>query len=213
MKIINPFPVRIRKRVVPAILAHSKKEFLSKLHIIKKEYPQQRFQIDVLNGTFVPYRAWARTNDIGKMRLKNFDVHLMTTHPERQLEKWRTCGADRIFFHHESTARHREIIDKIHALHMKAGIALNPETKINNIRLLLPLLDAILLMGEHPGYGGQPFRKTILTKIKMMRKIAPRLPIIIDGGVTRASAPLLLKAGASELASGHAALSPFEKNI
>lgn len=205
--------MQIRKYIIPAILAHSKNEFLHKLEIIEKKYPHRRFQIDVLDGQFVPYHAWAKKHDITQLKLKHFDVHLMTLHPEKQIRTWRDSGADRIFFHYEATANPELVIDTIRRRGMRAGIALNPETNIGAIRLLLPRLDAILLMGEHPGYGGQPFRKTIIAKIKSMRKIAPDMPIVIDGGVTQISAPLLLKAGATEIVSGHAALAPFEKHL
>lgn len=211
-KYSHPFPTRIRAHIIPAILAHSKKEFAAKLEIIKKWYPKSRVQIDVLDGTFVPYTAWCEPRKISFMRIRHFDVHLMMLHPERKIRAWRKAGADRIFFHIEAAQNPMNVIREIKKYRMRAGIALNPETPLANVRLLLRHLDAILLMGEHPGYGGQPFQKKIITKIKRARTMVAKLPIIIDGGVTPHSAVLLLKAGATELASGHAALSPFEKN-
>ena len=208
----HPFPLRIRSHIIPAILAHSKKEFLDKLSLIKKYYSSNRFQIDVLDGRFVPYRAWCAVRDIEKMKLKDFDAHLMTHATLRHIQQWKRAGAHRIFIHYEAIAHPLPLLRKMQKLHVKAGIALNPETSPRVLTLLLPFIDAILLMGERPGYGGQKFRKSILSKIQRTRTLAPHIPVIIDGGVTVKSAPLLLKAGASRLASGHAALSPFEKN-
>lgn len=208
---IHPFPPHIRSHIIPAILAHSKKEFVAKLGIIKKHYPHNRIQIDVLDGKFVPYTAWCGQREISFMRMRHFDVHLMTLHPERKIRMWRAAGADRVFFHIEAAPDPMKVIREIKKWRMRAGIALNPETPLEKVRLLLPHLDAILLMGEHPGYGGQPFQKKVVTKIKKARMMAPELPIVIDGGVTPRSAALLIKAGATELASGHAALSAFLK--
>ncbi|MEK7648510.1 MAG: hypothetical protein AAB400_01190 [Patescibacteria group bacterium] len=211
MLVRHPFPPHIRKKIIPAILAHSKKEFLHKLFLIQKYYPANRFQLDVLDGKFIPYEAWCSLSEIKKMNLKGFDAHLMIAHPQRSFKKWKNAGADRIFFHYEAVSNPLPVLMELKRLRIKAGIALNPETPPDILPLLIPLLDAILLMGEHPGYGGQPFRKSILGKIKHVRKLAPKIPLIIDGGVTSQSASLLLKAGANQLASGHTALSPFEK--
>ncbi len=213
MRITHPFPPHIRRKIIPAILAHSKKEFLHKLSLIKTHYPTNRFQIDVLDGKFVPYTAWCDAKKISQLKLTHFDAHLMTRVARKTLPLWKAAGADRIFIHYEAVAHPVALLQEMKKLQIKAGIALNPETSLSVLRLLLPFLDAILLMGEHPGYGGQPFHKGILARIKKIRQLAPKLPIIIDGGVTAKSAPLLLKVGASELASGHTALSPFEKNV
>ncbi len=213
MRITHPFSPSIRKKIIPAILAHSKKEFLHTLSLVKTHYPANRFQIDVLDGKFVPYTAWCDAKKISQLKLKHFDAHLMTRATHRQLRAWKAAGSDRIFIHYEAVAHPAVFLQEMRRLQIKVGIALNPETSPSVLRLLLPFLDAILLMGEHPGYGGQPFRKGILARIKKIRQLAPKLPIIIDGGVTAKSAPLLLEAGATELASGHTALSPFEKNL
>lgn len=209
----HPFPARIRKKIIPAILAHSKKEFLHTLALIKTHYPANRFQIDVLDGQFVPYTAWCNATSIAALKLNHFDVHLMTRTKLSHILRWKQAGADRIFIHYESVSEPIVLLRQIKKLHIKAGIALNPETPPAVLGLLLPLLDAILLMGEHPGYGGQPFHKTVLSKIQKVRALAPHVPIVIDGGVTPRSAQLLLQAGANELVSGHSALSPFEQNI
>lgn len=210
MNIHTPFSPSIRQKIIPAILAHSKKEFLHKLSLASLHYLHNRVQIDVLDGRFVPYEAWCNIREITKMKIKNFDAHLMTIHPERHIREWKKAGASRIFFHYEATREPQKVICEIKKYGLCVGIALNPETSLDVLTLLIPTLDAILLMGEHPGYGGQPFQKKILTRIKKVHAMAPKLPIIIDGGVTKESAPLLLKAGAFELASGHAALSPFD---
>ncbi|MGA1193884.1 MAG: ribulose-phosphate 3-epimerase, partial [Kiritimatiellia bacterium] len=68
----------------------------------------------------------------------------------------------------------------------------------------LGLVDEILVMTVHPGFGGQAFMTEVLPKIATIRQMAPDLPVSIDGGVTLNSAPLCAEQGASILIAGTA---------
>ncbi len=208
MKIQN-----IQRAISPSFLVHSKKEFILKLEYVKKQYPHSSIHIDVLDGLFAPNTCWSNPTEIKKLKLSlPFDVHLMVRHPEKRIASWKKAGAQRIFFHSEAAKKPDVLIRSIHRAHMKAGITLNPDTPIDQVRLLLPLLDAILLMGVPPGFGGQLFQKNALTKIADVHRMAPTLHIIVDGGVTFKNARMILKKGARQLVMGSALFNtPYAK--
>jgi len=65
----------------------------------------------------------------------------------------------------------------------KVGLALNPETKVSAIKEFLNDLDYVLILTVHPGFYGAKYLKGPLQKIKQIRKINPKIKIIIDGGM------------------------------
>ena len=48
-------------------------------------------------------------------------------------------------------------IEKIRECGVKAAITLNPETPVKAIEPYLSLVDMVLVMSVHPGFGGQKF--------------------------------------------------------
>lgn len=195
----------IKKNIIPSFLVQSKKEFIEKFEYVKKYYSPSSIHIDVLDGVFAQNTCWSNPREIKKLNLSlPFDAHLMVRHPKKRITTWEKAGAQRIFFHIETTKKPEAIIRSIHKAHMKAGITINPDTPIKDVQLLLPSLDAILLMGVSPGFGGQPFQKNVLKKVADIHKMAPTLNIVVDGGVTFKNAPLILKKGAHQLVMGSA---------
>ena len=51
----------------------------------------------------------------------------------------------------------------------KAAITLNPETPVKAIEPYLSLVDMVLVMSVHPGFGGQKFIPESLEKVKQIK--------------------------------------------
>ena len=66
----------------------------------------------------------------------------------------------------------------------------------------LGLCDEVLVMTVHPGYGGQSFIADCLPKISLIRRRAPDIDIMVDGGINDETALLAAKAGANQLVAG-----------
>ncbi|MDO8490319.1 MAG: ribulose-phosphate 3-epimerase [bacterium] len=195
-------PQSIKRRLLPAILAYSQAEAQKKLDFIKENYPSAYLHVDAMDGKLVAATCWGKPAQLQKLAITQpFEMHLITQHPERHIAGWKKAGATRILFHIESTDNPEAVISAIKAHHMEVGVALNPDTPLDVIRLILPRIDAILVMGVVPGYAGQEFIPSVLQKIKHLRKLAPKQLIIVDGGVTLENAPRLIKAGADQLVS------------
>ena len=116
-----------------------------------------------------------------------FHSHLMISNPLAYAERFADAGSDLIIFHVEVDADPARVIEAIETAGKRPGIALNPETPAESVLPWLDRVDLLLVMTVHPGWGGQPFLRDVLPKIRQLRGEIDRrgldLPIGIDGGV------------------------------
>jgi ribulose-phosphate 3-epimerase len=135
-----------------------------------------------------------------------FDVHLMISNPDEQIERYAEAGADNILVQREADDRPVRLLNRIRALGKKAGIVYNPATSLHDMEVILPWADVVLVMSVEPGAAGQRFLPVALEKIAALRDFVdveglPTL-IAVDGGVNRETAPQVLRAGADVIVSG-----------
>lgn len=170
--------------------------------------------IDVMDGQFVPEITYGQpvVRSIRKLTKLPFDVHLMVMNPENQIEPFATAGADWITFHYEATAHSHRLIQKIHELGKKAGIAICPGTPVSVLEEILPDVDLVLVMTVNPGWGGQVLIPGCVKKVELLKKIREekgyKYMISVDGGVNKDTLPVVISAGTDVVVSG----SSFFKN-
>lgn len=163
---------------------------------------------DVMDGVFVPNISFGEPIlENARKCVKGFvDTHLMITRPERYIEHYARLGSDMITFHIEATDNPRAIVDKIHSLGIKAGIAVKPDTPVDDIESLIPALDNVLIMTVYPGFGGQSFMPAMLKKVTEVRafieEFGLKTHVQVDGGINNETAALARAAGADVLVSG-----------
>lgn len=184
-------------KVIPAILAKSKEKFFGKVELVRDFAPE--IQIDIMDGKFVGNSTWVDPEEISKIPLPSFEAHLMVANPAEHIKPWAASGASRIIFHFEATSNAASVIKKIKESGCRAGVAINPETPVEAIKELLGELDAVLVMGVNPGFSGQEFQESAVSKVAELRALAPDLNIEVDGGVSLENASRLAHAGASGL--------------
>lgn len=172
--------------------------------------------IDVMDGIFVPSISFGMPviSTIRKTTKKPFDVHLMIKDPIRYIDEFAKCGADIITVHLESCEDVDATISAIHKAGCKAGLSIKPGTPTNALFPYLSKVNMVLIMTVEPGFGGQKFIDSTLTKIEEVRKEINRLGVAvnveIDGGVTRDNIDTILDAGANVVVAGS---SVFKGNI
>lgn len=172
--------------------------------------------IDVMDGVFVPSISFGMPviKSIRKVTKKIFDVHLMIVEPERFVKEFAECGADSITFHIEATEDVDEIIDQIHSLGCRAGMAIKPKTPTEVVRKYLSKLDMLLVMTVEPGFGGQKYIPESTERIREIRHMAEEmgidLDIQVDGGITEENISVVLDAGANVIVAGS---SVFRGNV
>ncbi len=166
--------------------------------------------VDVMDGHFVPnltigpahVKALKRVTDVP------LDVHLMIDNPEVQVPWYLEAGADSVTIHWETTDDVPAIIDLIHSAGAKAGISINPETDPSVLEGLVGLVDLVLVMSVHPGFGGQSFIEETPARVAQVVELcraAGVAPIIeVDGGINAKTAPLVVERGADLLVAGSA---------
>ena len=176
----------------------------------------QYVHIDVMDGVFVPSISFGMPIvSCIRPRTKLFlDVHMMVTKPERYVEEFVKCGADSVTIHVEASDCVEDTFKKIRSLGAKAGIALNPETPVKEILPYLEMVDMVLVMTVHPGFGGQAYIPECTDKIKEVRAAIKEkklnVNLEIDGGVNLDNLQMNLDAGANVIVAGSAV---FKGNI
>jgi len=167
------------------------------------------FHVDVMDGRFVPNISFglpviAAIKPIAK---KPFDVHLMIVEPDQFIEDFKKAGADHLTVHIEECRNLHRTIYSIKECGMKAGVAINPHTAINQLDDIIHDIDIVCLMSVNPGFGGQKFIEHTYTKIAKLKELILQKNtttlIQIDGGVTLQNATKLIAAGADVLVAGN----------
>ena len=166
--------------------------------------------VDVMDGHFVPnitigplvVKALRRITDLP------LDVHLMIENPERYLEDFAAAGADWITVHVETGYHLHRTLGRIRELGKKAGVVLNPATPLDSLEWLLEEIDLVMLMSVNPGFGGQSFIPSALSKIRqlhgMIKARGLRVGIEVDGGIGPDNIAEVAAAGANIFVAGSA---------
>ena len=166
------------------------------------------YHLDVMDGVFVPNISFGIPviEFINKHTLKPLDVHLMIVQPERYIKHFKNVGANILTFHIEASTHLHRTLQAIKQEGMKAGVALNPHTNVEQLEPTLEEIDLVCLMSVNPGFGGQAFIEGTYRKVEklksMIAKAGLETKIEIDGGVTSSNAKQLIDAGADVLVAG-----------
>lgn len=179
-------------KIVPAILAKSKEQYMSRLNVVRQL--TDRFQVDIIDGEFVDNRTIG-LDEVGRLTELKMDVHLMVTDPKPFVEKAITLNPNLIIIQFECGVDITPFIERIKKSGLQAGVAINPETKLSKIRSLKEHLDHLLLMSYPAGFSGQKFQPVVFDKLIETRKLFPTAEIGLDGGVTEKNAKKILQAG------------------
>lgn len=194
--------------VAPSLLASDFLNLADECRMLN-ESEADWFHLDVMDGVFVPNISFGIPviEQIRKTTSKICDVHLMIIEPENLTEAFKKAGADILTVHYEACKHLHRNIQQIKSLGIQAGVAINPHTRVELLRDILPDIDVVCLMSVNPGFGGQSFIPHSLEKIKALRQmineINAAVKIEVDGGVTLENAKQIVDAGADVLVAGN----------
>jgi ribulose-phosphate 3-epimerase len=190
--------------VVPALLT-DKKDELSRMINICAGFTDY-VQIDIMDGEFVPSKS-VTVEDLRDLRVTiASEAHLMVKNPVAWLIPFKKLGAKAIIYHVEINADHQDIIKRIKGLGLRAGIAVNPPTRIEDFQGLVKDVDCVLFMSVNPGFYGAPFVPEVLGKIKKFKQLYPKMKVGIDGGVKQSNVDDIIKSGVDFICVGSAIL-------
>ncbi len=165
--------------------------------------------MDIMDGCFVPNLSFGA----GVVKAVHaacpeakLDVHMMVNDPVRYVESFVQAGAYMVTLHQECTPHLQRALALLRQLGVKVGLALNPSTGLETVKYVLDDIDCLLLMTVNPGFGGQKLIPAMYDKIREAKALIAGRDILIevDGGVSPATAPKLIEAGAQLLVAGSA---------
>ena len=173
--------------------------------------------IDVMDGEFVEKNTYQKMLELSSYvrRISNMplDVHLMVKDVETAINVFTPVEANLITFHLEACKDEEEVFKFINMIkdnHSRVGIAVKPETKIEDIYKFLPYIHIVLVMTVEPGKGGQTLISDMVNKVQTLKDYINEnnldTVIEVDGGINLATCEKVKKAGANMLVAGTAIL-------
>lgn len=160
-----------------------------RLEFIKKinDYDIDYIHIDVMDNTFTNNVAYSieEINEINKISNKKLDIHLMVNDPIKYINSFNNMNIEYIIFHVEIDKDINNLINTVHGMGYKCGLAINPNTNIDALEQYINNIDLILVMSVMPGYGGQLFINSIYNKLESLRNKYKNITISVDGGINQ----------------------------
>ncbi|MDU6090840.1 MAG: ribulose-phosphate 3-epimerase [Staphylococcus lugdunensis] len=195
------------KKLYPSLLSADFSQLNQELHKLEQA-GVDGLHFDVMDGQFVPNISVGFPVLEAVRRETNLpiDVHLMIAQPERYIEQFAQAGADFISVHVEATPHIHRALELIKLQNIKAGVVINPGTPVELIKPVLSIVDYVLVMTVNPGFGGQEFIQSCVTKVQQLAELKAinsyDFDIEVDGGINDQTIKLCAEAGASMFVAG-----------
>ena len=168
------------------------------------------FHFDAGDGHFIPEITIgpvvaASISPLTRGLGARLDCHLMVSEPEKHFEAIAKAGGDSVTFHVEACDDPARAMAHARSLGLGVGVALNPETEVEDAVQAAEGADLVLCMSIHPGYSGQAFMPESLERIERLRALLPsHVRIQVDGGINGETVLAARGAGADLLVAGSA---------
>jgi ribulose-phosphate 3-epimerase len=134
-----------------------------------------------------------------------FDCHLMIEHPGRHFGALKNAGADSVTFHLEAVADPPAVAENAREHGLRVGLAIKPETPVEDAIAAVKEFDLVLCMSIDPGYSGQEFMPEALDRLRALRDSLPEgVHLQVDGGITAENIRSVHDAGADLIVSATA---------
>lgn len=166
--------------------------------------------LDIMDGRFVPQLTYGMVvvEAVRHAASVPIEVHLMIEEPELSAVTYAKAGADIVTVHIEGLANPSATLAAISAEGCQAHLAISPNTPIERVEPFLEECNGILVMSVEPGFGGQSFQPSALTKLSHLRDLrqSHKLPLRlgVDGGIATSTIGPAAHAGAELIVAGSA---------
>ena len=169
-----------------------------------------RIHVDVMDGHFVPNISIGTpvVASLRKVTSLPLETHLMIDEPIRYLELFQQAGSDSLLVHVEGQSNLHRTVQAAKDLGIGIGVVINPATPVDAVDAIIDQVDQVLVMTVDPGFGGQALIPSTLAKVIALREkidtAGLQCELSVDGGISPATAPEAIAAGADVLVAGSA---------
>ena len=133
------------------------------------------------------------------------DCHLMVDEPEHHFGGLQSAGADSVTFHIEAVSDPPQLAARARTRGFQVGLAVNPETRVEDVIPAAEGFDLVLCMSIHPGYSGQEFMPEAIDRLRWLRASLPaNVHLQVDGGITNDNIRSVYDAGVDLIVCGTA---------
>ena len=169
-----------------------------------------RVHWDVMDGVFVPNLTFGPdiVSACRPLVDLHFEAHLMVVKPDELAPLYVDAGCDTVLIHAEACPHLHRSLSAISEAGARCGVVINPHTPASSISEVIGMIDEVLVMTVNPGFGGQRYIASVESKIASVRRMIDdsgrSIDLEVDGGITAATAPAAVGAGANVLVAGSA---------
>lgn len=169
-----------------------------------------RVHWDVMDGVFVPNLTFGPDVVAACRPLVDlpFEAHLMVVKPDELAPLYVEAGCETVLIHVETCPHLHRSLAVISEAGARCGVVINPHTPASSISEVIQMIDEVLVMTVNPGFGGQRYIASVESKIAAVRAMIDvsgrAIDLEVDGGITAATAPAAVAAGANVLVAGSA---------
>jgi len=194
-------------KVAPSILSADILHLEDEIKSIEKAGADW-LHVDIMDGHFVPNLTFGPklVRELRKITTLPLDVHLMIDNPEDFIAKFAAAGADNITVHSEVKAPVPQLMEMVKGFGISFGISIKPDTPLESIKEYLGIIEILLIMTVHPGFGGQKFIEAVVPKIALAAKLKSeqryRYEIEVDGGLNDQTVKTAAANGATLIVAG-----------
>ena len=164
--------------------------------------------LDVMDNVFVPNFTFdfESASQIIKACPIGVDAHLMVAHVDEIAPLYAQVGCTSVTIHAEASENIGQTLRAIRSEGARSGLAIKPNTAIDNYEQFSDLVDMFLIMTVEPGFGGQKFMSDMMDKVRATRALIGDRPIWlqVDGGISLETIEIAVDAGADTFVAGSA---------
>lgn len=161
-----------------------------------------RLQIDLMDSEFAGSASLVTPDDVWWPPGREADIHLMYQDPFKELGTLKQLRPSLVIIHVETMVHHMHFAAELHAAGIRAGLALLPETPVENVEQILHSFDHLLIFSGDLGHFGGEADLGLAAKAGRAKEHYPDLEVGWDGGINPDNIRQLAGAGVDVLNVG-----------
>lgn len=186
--------------VLPAVLAMTDEQLADRLRLARRL--NHKIHLDVMDGKFVPTRS-VGPKIVRQLRPGQIaELHCMVKNPIHWWPVIKKIKIPRVIIHIELGPDLGQQVVFFRRRRRQVFFAINPKTPIKKLLPWIPLVQGVVVMGVRPGHYHGRWQRSTIRRIAQLKDQYPELLVAYDGGITPATVPAVVKAGAKQVIVG-----------